>query len=503
MSNKDRYRENFMTPLRDTRRIQIAAVGLSFALFSAFDLLILLLTPANERGAALIPPVISGVIALVTLPFLLSLFEKQQLRIESQQTEIETLHAMDAAIFGEMEISRLLPVAAEKAIVACDAEASGVVLFGADTGKLVGEAYHTPDISPGDALATFQSLVRGGNAKGDSDWETLVAPLPGNIKDDGADRNVGFLLVARRCIPARPFGKSERRLIDALAGTLRLAVINARALVAAREAQTVREQLAEAKANQKRDHALTRAMTEGLLPQIPARIGAWSFSQVYQAQSDEAPVGGDLYDLFEVSPGKWGVFVADVSGKGLKAARQISLVKYALHAYAREHLSPAAVLTNLNDLMYDEPEVTGFVTLFYAVLTENTGEVVWASAGHETPILRRATGESQTLHPTGAVLGAMERISYHEEHAVFGVGDGLLIFTDGLSEARSSVNRRDLLEVEGVERELNALFHPGTAHPIQPDTPIADALMTSLQTFCGSDLSDDTAVVWMQFAPQS
>ncbi|MBC8142346.1 MAG: serine/threonine-protein phosphatase [Armatimonadetes bacterium] len=492
-----------MTPLRDTRRIQIAAIGISLALFSAFDLLILLVTPASERGTALIPPIISGVIALVTLPFLLSLFEKQQMRIESQQTEIETLHAMDAAIFGEMELPRLLPVAAEKAITACDAEASGIALFDPATGTLLGEAYHAPDVPPGEAMGRFTSLVRGGNAKGDETWETLVAPLLGNIKEGGADRVMGYLLVARRCLPGHPFGKNERRLLDALAGTLRLAVINARALVAAREAQTVREQLAEAKATQKRDHALTRAMTEGLLPQIPARIGAWNFSQVYQAQSDEAPVGGDLYDLFEVSPGKWGVFVADVSGKGLKAARQISLVKYALHAYAREHVSPAQVLTHLNELLYDEAEVTGFVTLFYAVLTANTGNVVWASAGHETPILRRASGQCEILDPTGSVLGAMEDMPYSEGCIVFGDGDGLLVFTDGLSEARSATDRRELLEVEGVERELQALFTPGTGDLLHPDVPVADALMNSLQSFCGGNLSDDTAVVWMQFTPQS
>ena len=486
-----------MTPLRDTRRIQIAAVGLSFALFSAFDLLILFVTPASERGTALIPPVISGVIALVTLPFLLSLFEKQQLRIENQQTEIETLHAMDAAIFGEVEQPRLLSVAVEKAITACDAEASGVVLFGAD-GAVIAEDYHLPDVPPGDAAARFQTLVREGTAGGDSDWETLIAPLP----DGAAQNGMGYLLVARRCLPTRPFGENERRLLDALAGTLRLAVVNARALQAAREAQGVREQLAEAQEQQRRDQALARTMTEGLLPQIPAQIGAWRFSQVYEAQGNEAPVGGDLYDLFDVSAGKWGVFVADVSGKGLKAARQIALVKYALHAYAREHLSPALVLTHLNELLHDEPEVTGFVTLFYAVITEDSGELVWASAGHETPILRRACGTMKQLLPTGPVLGAMEFVPFREERTMFAKGDGLLVFTDGLSEARSVEDRRILLEVEGVERELNALFAPETGEPLAPDTPVADSLMASLQAFSGGNLTDDTAVVWMQFAPE-
>ncbi len=63
-----------MTPIRDTRRIQFAAVGLAFAVFGAIDLLILFLTPGQERGAALLPPVISGIVVIAILPFLLSLF---------------------------------------------------------------------------------------------------------------------------------------------------------------------------------------------------------------------------------------------------------------------------------------------------------------------------------------------------------------------------------------------------------------------------------------------
>ena len=487
--------------IRDTRRIQVAAVGLSFALFSAIDLLILFITPAPERGAVLLPPLLSSVIALVTLPFLLSLFEKQQVRIEAQATEIETLHAMDAAIFSEMEIPRLLPVVADKAVIACDAEASGVVLFDPRTGAVSGEAFRTPDCA-GDAAARFADLVRAGSTTGDDEWETLVVPL-GKCATGGTERGTGYLLVARRRVNTRPFGGTERRLADALSSTLRLAVINARALSAARDAQAVQQELQETRARQQRDGAVARALTEGLLPEIPPAIGAWRFSQQYQAQSDEAPVGGDLYDLFRVAPGKWGVFVADVSGKGLKAARQVALVKYALRSYAREHLSPAAVLNHLNETLFDEPEVTGFVTLFYAVLTENAGEMIWASAGHETPILRRASGAIELLLPTGPVLGAMDDIAFREERGVFAPGDGLLVFTDGLSEARSVRDRRELLEVEGVGRELCVLLGDSPGKPGVPAVSVADGMMAALHRFTGGNRSDDTAVLWMQFAPDA
>jgi serine phosphatase RsbU (regulator of sigma subunit) len=241
-------------------------------------------------------------------------------------------------------------------------------------------------------------------------------------------------------------------------------------------------------------------MTEGLLPEIPERIGAWQFSQRYEPQSDEAPVGGDLFDLFLITPGKWGVFIADVSGKGLAAARRIALVKYALRSYAREHASPAKVLDHLNDTLFDEPELTGFVTLFYAVFHEDTGEVVWSSAGHETPILRRANGDFERLQTTGTVLGAMNDVTFAENRSVFGHGDGLLLFTDGLSEARAPGTPRRMMEVEGVERELSAILDP--ARGGIEAASVADAMMVALHRFTCSKLSDDTALLWMQYLPE-
>lgn len=487
-----------MTSIRDTRRIQFAAVGIAFAVFSAIYLLVLFLTPSQNRGAALLPALLSGVAVIVILPFLLSVFEQQEARIERQATEIETLHAMDAAIFSEMELPRLLPVAADKSLIACDADATGVVLFHPDSRKLVSEAYRMPDVAGEAAQARFMSLVRGGSANGDDDWETLVAPLmaatPGN-----ADRAIGYMLVARRRVNTRSFSPSERRLLDALAGTVRIAVTNAGALAAAREAQAVREELKATQESQRRDRAVARALTEGLLPEIPERIGEWNFSQRYEAQSDEAPVGGDLYDLFRIAPGKWGVFIADVSGKGLAAARRIALVKYALRSYAREHPSPADVLTHLNETLFDEPELTGFVTLFYAVLDERAAEVRWSSAGHETPVLRRANGECETLFPTGPVLGAMNDVVYTEDTLHFRPGDGLLLFTDGLSEARAPGEPRRMLEIKGIEREL------GTICDALPDkrgpASVADAMMGALHQFTEGNLSDDTALLWMQYTP--
>ena len=111
---------------------------------------------------------------------------------------------------------------------------------------------------------------------------------------------------------------------------------------------------------------------------------------------------------------------------------------------------------------------------------------------------RAATGETELLPPTGPVLGAMDAIQYTEGQSVFAPGDGLLIYTDGLSEARSAKNRQEMLEVEGVERELAWLFGGGNVATV----PVADAIMDALHVYTGGRLSDDTALLWMQYAPE-
>lgn len=452
-------------------------------LFGIVDLLVLLFTPASLRGAALIPPFISGIVAIVLLPFVMTFFERQQARIDRQSREIETLHAMDTAIAREMELPNLLDVAVKKAVLALDAEAGGVVLFEEKTGNLSAEAYtglseDDPD-RPG-----FQSLARGGACREDDAWQTACVPLTWN-DGDNIPHPSGYLIAAKRQ-PCAPFTPADHALLSALSGTIVVAVANARALEAARDAARVRQEL-------ERERRVAEALTEGLLPDFPPQVGSWAFSKRYQPQSNEAQVGGDVYDLFPLGPGgkenRWGVVIADVSGKGLAAARQTASVKYYLRSYAREHASPAEVLARLNDALFDEPVLTGFVTLLYGVLSDEDGSFTYASAGHEPPILRRADGSFETLAPTGLVLGAMREMDYEEASVTFAPGDGLLLYTDGLSEARTPEGQ--FLQIEGVQSVLTRLrgCPPGS---------VADEVLAAARAYSHHRLADDTALVWIE-----
>ncbi len=133
----------------------------------------------------------------------------------------------------------------------------------------------------------------------------------------------------------------------------------------------------------------------------------------------------------------------------------------------------------------------GFVTLVYGVLTAE-GRFTYASAGHETPILCREDGSIEMLRPTGLILGAVPEQSYGEAAVTLHSGDGLLLFTDGLSEARSPSG--DFLDMEGLAPMVADCRRAGTGD-------FANALLERVSAFADGDLSDDVAMLWIERCP--
>jgi serine phosphatase RsbU (regulator of sigma subunit) len=479
----------------NSRENRWVAIAVAFILFGGVDLVALFATPVPQRGWVMFPPIVAAVATLFVLPFVLGWLERLQDRIRQQDREIETLHALDTAIVAEGELDRVLDTAARRVMRAADAEAGGVVLYGPDSGEGASPTAETFVLADreGEDAERFAALVRQG-MRHDQHWEMMIAPV------QAADGEQGYLAAARYR-PGAPFTDEDRSLITALAGTVGVAVTNARRLESARQAAQVRAVAEQVRADAEqvfadllRERRVAQALTEGLLPDVPARLGSWGFSKRYVAQSDEAQVGGDIYDLFPLGPDRIGVVIADVSGKGLAAARKTAMVKYSLRSYAREHTSPARVLERLNDALTDEPELTGFVTLLYGVLDEETGRFTYASAGHEPPVIRRADGTFEFLAPTGMVLGAMRDMPYEDGATVFAPGDGMLLYTDGLTEARSGRDRDEFLTLEGVQRMLSGLRDC-------PPERLADALLEQVITFTSNRQSDDTALFWVERLP--
>jgi len=147
-------------------------------------------------------------------------------------------------------------------------------------------------------------------------------------------------------------------------------------------------------------------------------------------------VGGDYYDFFMLSEDRLAVTVADVSGKGVAAAFFMAITRTLLRATTALVTEPSSTISRLNDILSADNDEAMFVTMFYGVIDLRTGDISYVNAGHNPPVLRRASGEISTLATTGGVaLGVVEGFGFKSGKASLGRGDLLFMFSDGVTEA--------------------------------------------------------------------
>lgn len=147
-------------------------------------------------------------------------------------------------------------------------------------------------------------------------------------------------------------------------------------------------------------------------------------------------VGGDFYDFFPIDGDRLCFVVADVSGKGIPAALFMAMSMTLLKAIAREGLPPEEILSKLNNELSRDNQVNMFVTLFCGILDTSTGELVFANAGHNPPLVMRSSGDVSFLKTVnGLALGVLEGSPYRRESLLLDPGDTLFLYTDGVTEA--------------------------------------------------------------------
>lgn len=204
------------------------------------------------------------------------------------------------------------------------------------------------------------------------------------------------------------------------------------------------------------------------------------------AIADDERVGGDFYDVFEMSPGVVAVVVGDVSGKGLDAAVLTSVVKNAIRAQAFDgEKAPADVLRVVNEVLLrgSAPEV--FASVFLGVIDGRRSVMDYCNAGHTPALVLRDGGVVEQLPPTSPVVGAFPELTYSSARTRLAPGELLFLYTDGLVEAR----------VNGVlfgEAGLLALF----AEPGMSDVATAvERAASAVFEFADGRLSDDLALL--------
>jgi sigma-B regulation protein RsbU (phosphoserine phosphatase) len=244
----------------------------------------------------------------------------------------------------------------------------------------------------------------------------------------------------------------------------------------------------------RREQKIAQAFQRDLLPELKLDMaGIDAAPKSIAALTAEADFGGDFYDVHPISDSKIGLAIGDVSGKGLAAAPQRAMVKCVLRAFAYESPAPAPVLERLNRLLHRTMGVEQFVTLFYGVLDVNKGELTYANAGHELPlVLRRGSGIPELLETTGPLLAVNGESRYRQVCTSIDRGDTLVLYTDGFTEARRG---NQFLQVEGLASLLGE-FRDGTAGDM------VERISQSVEDHYGS-LRDDATILVVKSVGQS
>jgi serine phosphatase RsbU (regulator of sigma subunit) len=216
---------------------------------------------------------------------------------------------------------------------------------------------------------------------------------------------------------------------------------------------------------------------------IPSEIGRVTLGHLYRSATEAARVGGDFYDAFPVKGGHIAVLIGDVSGHGIQAARTATLVKDVVHAFAHQSLRAHEVLRRTNALLV-EKDLPGFVTLFLGILDGESGVFRYCSAGHPEALLRRVSGEIQVLGAGSSPLGVYPDAGWKSSHVELEAGDLLLLYTDGVLEAR-----RDG-EFFGDKR-----LHKIVKQKRLKVERLPQKVLDSVLAFSGGTLTDDIAVL--------
>ena len=282
-------------------------------------------------------------------------------------------------------------------------------------------------------------------------------------------RLVGVLSASHKELNA--FSPSQLQLLQAMCGHIAVAVHNAKRFQCEREQRELLDREA-----QEAQH-----IQQALLPKLSPFIPGFCVSGF---SIPAGAVGGDWYDFIPLDDGRWGIVLADVSGKGMAAALLMSATRGMLRSLAEACCSPSEVLTRLNRLLVQDLPSGKFVTLIYAVFDPKTAQLTFANAGHLPPLALTKAGPKFVETEAGLPLG-LGCGEFSESTVQLEPGTRLAFYSDGITEAT------DLTGEEFGSQRLRVHLHEENGSP--------QSLLGTVRRFAnGRGLSDDATVVMIR-----
>ncbi|MBS1810621.1 MAG: SpoIIE family protein phosphatase [Acidobacteria bacterium] len=217
------------------------------------------------------------------------------------------------------------------------------------------------------------------------------------------------------------FNEPQLQLLTLIAGVAAIRIDNARLLELQSEQERLANELSVASEIQLRLH-----------PANPPKITGYDMIGVSFPCYE---VGGDYFDFIERKDGRYVVALGDVSGKGTGAALLMSSLHAAVRAYVTTPATAPEVVSQINQYIYDNTPSNRYITFFYSELNPKTHELTYVNAGHNPPLLVRASGQVEKLEVGGFPVGIMPFGTYEQATVSLRPGDVMIVYSDGVTES--------------------------------------------------------------------
>jgi phosphoserine phosphatase RsbU/P len=219
---------------------------------------------------------------------------------------------------------------------------------------------------------------------------------------------------------------------------------------------------------------------------LPKEIPQFPGLEISCAWQPARVIGGDYFDVFRLNCGQAAFCVGDVAGKGVAGALLMSNLQAAVKAIAEEAQSPQDLCAKVNQLVRANVAAEKYITFFYGLLDIDRGSFAYTNAGHNAPILVRSDRSVLLLEEGGPVLGVFPEAKYNQGRVDFAPGDRLILFTDGLIEARNSAD-----EEFGADRLINIVIE----HRRLAARDLQTLVLRATSQFCNGNFEDDATLV--------
>ena len=231
------------------------------------------------------------------------------------------------------------------------------------------------------------------------------------------------------------------------------------------------------------------------LSALPTNFPTGEDYSIYAQMIAAKEVGGDFYDFYKLGDTTVAFLAADVSGKGIPAAMFMMTAKTIIKDLAESGMAVNDIFTRANEKLCENNEADMFVTAWMGILDLQTGNMKYANAGHNPPLLKHADGSFEYLRSrAGFVLAGIEGFNYRINELQLKAGDRLFLYTDGVPEATNAES-----ELYGEDRLLNFM----NQNTVAPATELLPALKADIDAFVGeAPQFDDITMLMFDYKPQ-